>query len=564
MDLSRPKIPVTITFFHPNTNPPVYVATSLTNPPWQVVEMDVKQERTPSGDLVFEKKFDAVEAGEYQYKFRLGPGDWWVCDDNAPTVSDGFGNSNNLLIVEPKDPLPGQGADVGQEEEQGLERVESAPEVWSRGAKLNQDHKPGKESDPDLPQSRSSSPVPAVVVEKVDDAPSHGDDFGPGATSGQKVAHEKRKADADPDKVIVSAESDGKGLASLHPDVAAAVGHDALIEHTPADDKVPLLPHESMSSEAPPQQAPLFSHEVAVAVSSGSSNGTDDDDDAINPDDFQPIDFKGDVPLFRHESIALPPGEDASGSGHKTPSLQDMMDQEDPNDPAIEPFPTRRDTIYEHIRSMEQRLEEDQSIPEDSASNSPESRSANADDLPPPSPLDSIQEGEEEDDAANVSELNVQRDGQAERQHHARTVAVGSVPTPPLTPTNDSASSSAASKEKEQGRADSVFALPPPSDAQTKTFFEDSRSSPVAEEQEESKAVASAAASSKPDRKRQTAGGSGGGALFAIGRWVERICGGRGRATAVLLAAVAVVLAYTYQDGLRDALRDYLPQRTMA
>lgn len=85
MDLSRPKIPVTITFFHPNTNPPVYVATSLTNPPWQVVEMDVKQERTPSGDLVFEKKFDAVEAGEYQYKFRLGPGDWWVCDDNAPT-----------------------------------------------------------------------------------------------------------------------------------------------------------------------------------------------------------------------------------------------------------------------------------------------------------------------------------------------------------------------------------------------------------------------------------------------------------------------------------------------
>ncbi|KAK7530155.1 uncharacterized protein J3D65DRAFT_640359 [Phyllosticta citribraziliensis] len=85
MDLSRPKIPVTITFYHPSTSPPVFVATSLTNPPWQVVEMDVKQERTPSGDLIFEKKFDAVEAGEYQYKFRLGPGDWWVCDDNAPT-----------------------------------------------------------------------------------------------------------------------------------------------------------------------------------------------------------------------------------------------------------------------------------------------------------------------------------------------------------------------------------------------------------------------------------------------------------------------------------------------
>ncbi|KAK7548059.1 hypothetical protein IWX46DRAFT_43540 [Phyllosticta citricarpa] len=145
MDLSRPKIPVTITFFHPNTSPPVFVATSLTNPPWQVVEMDVKQERTPSGDLIFEKKFDAVEAGEYQYKFRLGPGDWWVCDDNAPTVSDGFGNSNNLLIVEPKDPLAEQGADADQEGAV-LERVESAPEVWSRGTKqqLSQDRKPGK------------------------------------------------------------------------------------------------------------------------------------------------------------------------------------------------------------------------------------------------------------------------------------------------------------------------------------------------------------------------------------------------------------------------------------
>lgn len=141
MDLSRPKIPVTITFFHPNTSPPVYVATSLTNPPWQVVEMDVKQERTPSGDLIFDKKFDAVEAGEYQYKFRLGPGDWWVCDDNAPTVSDGFGNSNNLLIVEPQDSLAEHGADASQEEG-GLERVESAPEVWSRGTK--QQRKPGK------------------------------------------------------------------------------------------------------------------------------------------------------------------------------------------------------------------------------------------------------------------------------------------------------------------------------------------------------------------------------------------------------------------------------------
>lgn len=84
MDLSRPKVPVVITFSVPGTQPPVYVASSLTNPAWDPLEMSVKEGRTPSGDLVFEKSFDAVESGEYQYKFRLGPGDWWVCDENAP------------------------------------------------------------------------------------------------------------------------------------------------------------------------------------------------------------------------------------------------------------------------------------------------------------------------------------------------------------------------------------------------------------------------------------------------------------------------------------------------
>lgn len=373
--------------------------------------------------------------------------------------------------------------------------------------------------------------MPSVVVE---DAPSHG------ATSGQR----EQEADADQ---VVSAESGGKGLASMHPDSAAAVGHDALIEHTPADDNVPLLPHESITPDAP-QQAPLFPHE---AVSSGSSNITDDeDDDAVVPNDFQPVDFKGDIPLFRHETIALPPGESSSKSPH---SLQDMMNQDDPNDPSLEPFPTKRETIYEHIRSMEHRLEEDQSIPDDSPSNSPPSQ-ADAEEPVPPSPLDSIQEGhEEEEDPANIVSLNVQRDGQAERQHHARTV--GSVPTPPLTPTNESAS-------QKQERADSVFAIPAENIAArieaSQTVYEDARSSPDPEGDHQ---VMPSSPKGAPDKRRQGTLIAIWNALFGswlgpIGRWFSSLCGGRGRATAVFFATVAVVLAYTYQDSLRDALRD--------
>ncbi|KAG0127849.1 hypothetical protein HOY82DRAFT_624171 [Tuber indicum] len=46
--------------------------------------------------------------------------------------------------------------------------------------------------------------VPTVIVEKtIENQPSYGEDLGPGATEGQKEAFEMRKADAEPDEVIV-------------------------------------------------------------------------------------------------------------------------------------------------------------------------------------------------------------------------------------------------------------------------------------------------------------------------------------------------------------------------
>ena len=44
-----------------------------------------------------------------------------------------------------------------------------------------------------------STPIkPTVAVEKVDSEPSHGDNFGEGATIGQKDAHKLRAQDAEP------------------------------------------------------------------------------------------------------------------------------------------------------------------------------------------------------------------------------------------------------------------------------------------------------------------------------------------------------------------------------
>jgi hypothetical protein len=50
---------------------------------------------------------------------------------------------------------------------------------------------------------RPTSPVPLLVVEKVDSRPTHGDDFGAEATAGQAKAHALRAEDTEPDYVVV-------------------------------------------------------------------------------------------------------------------------------------------------------------------------------------------------------------------------------------------------------------------------------------------------------------------------------------------------------------------------
>ena len=68
----------TITFTQPGVQPPVYVVTSLSTPPWAPLELKPIKETTPSGDLVFELKFSNIAEGSYQYKIRIGEGHWVV------------------------------------------------------------------------------------------------------------------------------------------------------------------------------------------------------------------------------------------------------------------------------------------------------------------------------------------------------------------------------------------------------------------------------------------------------------------------------------------------------
>jgi len=80
---------VRITYTSPDIQPPVFVAGAFTEPPWQPCEMEqVKPTSVPitepggKPDYNFFKEFNVTE-GRWQYKFRLGPGDWWACDETA-------------------------------------------------------------------------------------------------------------------------------------------------------------------------------------------------------------------------------------------------------------------------------------------------------------------------------------------------------------------------------------------------------------------------------------------------------------------------------------------------
>jgi hypothetical protein len=70
-----------ITFTQPGIQPPVYVVTSLSNPPWETLELNVTNEKTDSGDLIFARQFENVDEGSYQYKIRIGDG-YWVVDES--------------------------------------------------------------------------------------------------------------------------------------------------------------------------------------------------------------------------------------------------------------------------------------------------------------------------------------------------------------------------------------------------------------------------------------------------------------------------------------------------
>ncbi|KUI64780.1 Midasin [Cytospora mali] len=89
------KVPVTITYRTTGIEPPLFVAGTFSDPQWTPHEMEC----TPGsdGENFFTQKLEVDPGSKLQYKFRVGYGDWWMLNEEAPTVADDAGNRNNLL-----------------------------------------------------------------------------------------------------------------------------------------------------------------------------------------------------------------------------------------------------------------------------------------------------------------------------------------------------------------------------------------------------------------------------------------------------------------------------------
>lgn len=81
--MSSKKVSVTLTYTSSGAQPPIFLAGSFSEPAWHPQEMDFTTDE--NGEHNFHKEVEVDEGGQFQYKFRIGLGDWWTLNEQAPT-----------------------------------------------------------------------------------------------------------------------------------------------------------------------------------------------------------------------------------------------------------------------------------------------------------------------------------------------------------------------------------------------------------------------------------------------------------------------------------------------
>ncbi|GAB7348777.1 hypothetical protein MBLNU459_g7502t1 [Dothideomycetes sp. NU459] len=549
---------IKITYNHAGLQPPVYIAGSLGELQWQPVEMNVSHKE--DGEAEFWREFDAEE-GEYQYKFRLGPGDWWVLDESKPTVDDGAGNRNNMIVVKPlpareesinvhvmdqatvpvQDPekteaktVPASAHEPVPSYEEGAEAAEETPltksEVHSSTLDSSTDRKP---VDEEAVKTESFKEIPARIQEPEDLTSTHDEEekFEPSPLFPHESFACKRH-----DSKLPSVSSD---------------------EDADDDEPQQLLPHEALAEQAPDTSA------IELDDFDDDEDYEDEQPPLFRHESFAPEEADESVPLFRHETMSEDTHERPSARSVRSNSSASFasyrsrhVDPDDINDPSLEKFPTDQASIMAHLQRTETRLPEDETSFEGTPS-SPSmasSRSFGAETSPAVSipvemiplsqvtsaQLDCITESEEELSPERPAEqTRIVEDAPVEPPARKQTPKLSISPshepvrgplTPPMTPIDDLQSEGNFHKSIAE-TFDEVHLQTP-----EKAYLR--KDNPTDQVTAPSKALPAAEPGSKSDGKHVS------GVLSSLWDWFAEVCGGRLQATGVAVAVGVASAVY--------------------
>jgi hypothetical protein len=175
-------------------------------------------------------------------------------------------------------------ADKEQPSSSDVEPSSLPSDASKRAADAIPDYEELKVDPPTEAEPPKSPEVPHLIVERTDDKPAYGEDFGKNATTAQRIAHEMRAADASPDELLVSPEIQGE------PD-------------STDEQAAPLFRHESTQSNEPLPASALETLDDESAQSSTDHTSTGD---AINtpsePDNEEDDDELSHGPVLNHET----------------------------------------------------------------------------------------------------------------------------------------------------------------------------------------------------------------------------------------------------------------------
>ncbi|KAK3704360.1 hypothetical protein LTR37_013913 [Vermiconidia calcicola] len=314
---------VIVEYSSPGLQPPVYIFTSLSDPQWDAVEMQA--EKTGNSEYRFFRTFD-VEEGEYQYKFRLGPGDWWVCDESKPTVDDGAGNKNNLLVTKAPHSVPDMPVTERIDKKTGPSPTVPKPAAISIPKAAPQAHAVETPAADEV-----MAPVPLLKHET--------------------FAPQRKQPSSDVDDEYIS--DDDEGYDSVH--TPPLLRHESLVPSSAEQTHAPLFRHESIAlgynhHEQPAARMTPTKNSRRASPASPIPDEADPNDPTLEK---FPTNHAGIIEKIHRTSLALAADETIDDVERDSP-LSQAMSETSISAPSLPSVREADDEELEKIREMEE------------------------------------------------------------------------------------------------------------------------------------------------------------------------------------------------------------------